>query len=161
MSDDAPAKVLVKRPSKIRSDGHGRSVWADPVESAELELVSTQTLKQILSSNDDKNRKSIADLATTAGDGVLVRDPATGMFKIIDDEELQQILDDDDSLPKLSRPSDATLEPLHDYSDDDHLSLVSTQALRRILPGDESDKDEVDDKEEDAIDTGFNPYDSG
>ena len=161
MSDDAPAKVLIKRPSKIRSDGRGQSVWADPVESAELELVSTQTLKQILASSDDKNRQSIADLATTAGDGVLVRDPATGMFKIIDDEELQQILANDDSLPKLSRPSDVTLEPLHDYSDDDHLSLVSTQALRRILPGADSDEDDAGDKEEGAIDTGFNPYDSG
>ena len=39
MADDAPAKILVKRPAKIKSDGRGRSVWVDPIESAELELV--------------------------------------------------------------------------------------------------------------------------
>jgi hypothetical protein len=41
MTDDAPAKVLVERPAKIGSDGRGRPVWVDPIESAELELVST------------------------------------------------------------------------------------------------------------------------
>lgn len=158
MSNDQPSKVLVKRPSKIRTDGRGRSVWADSVESAELELVSTQSLKQILSSNDDANRKSIEDLAATVGDGVLARDPATGMFKIIDDEELQQILDNDKGLPQLSRPSDVTLEPLHDYVDDDHFSLVSTQALRRVL-NPETKEPEPD--EELEPDTGFDPYDSG
>ncbi len=160
MSEDPPSKVLVRRPSKIKTDGRGRSVWANPVESAELELVSTQTLKQILSSSDDKNRKSIEDLATTVGDGVLARDPATGMFKIIDDEELQHILDNEENLPHLSRPSDVTLEPLHDYADDDHLSLVSTQALRRVLTGSEDDGTETADEEKDVLDTGFDPYDS-
>lgn len=92
------------------------------------------------------------------GDGVLVRDPATGIFKIIDDEELQQILDNEKGLPQLSRPSDVTLEPLHDYVDEDHLSLVSTQALRRVL---KDDSDEVKTNEETGPDTGFNPYDSG
>ena len=134
MADDPPSRVLVRRPSKIKTDGHGRSVWADPVESAELELVSTQSLKQILSVQWMlRIEKSIEELAATVGGGVLVRDPATGMFKIIDDEELQQILDNEKGLPQLSRPSDVTAEPLHDYVDDDHLSLVSTQALRRVF----------------------------
>jgi hypothetical protein len=155
MSDDTPLKVLVKRPSKVKTDEHGRSVWANPVESAELELVSTQTLKQILSSDNLKSRKSIEYLATTISDGVLARDPATGMFKIIDDEELQQIIASEKGLPKLTRPSDVTLEPLHDYADADHLSLVSTQALRRVFRPDKiSAVDESVEK-----DRGFNPYD--
>ena len=81
------------------------------------------------------------------------------MFKIIGDEELQQILNNDAGLPNLSKPSDVTLEPLHDSVDDDHLSLVSTQALRRVLKSDEfADKSSTDDEE--IVDTGFNPYDS-
>jgi len=61
MSGDTPNKVLVRRPSKIKTDSRGRSVWADPVESAKLELVSTQTLKQILSSSDQQNRKATTE----------------------------------------------------------------------------------------------------
>lgn len=157
MSEKRPAKVLIRRPSKVSTDDRGRSVWADPIESAELELVSTQTLKQILASSDESGRKSIADLATTVSDGVLARDPATGIFKIIDDDELQEILKTEDNLPKMSRPTDVTLEPLRDYEDVEHLSLVSTMALRKVLKPNE--KVEAKKKEED-MGGGFNPYET-
>ena len=137
MSTEKSARVLVRRPSRIKSDGQGRSVGAEPVESAELELVSTQMLKQILSSNDAENRKAVKEAAMTSREGVLARDPATGYFEIIENDELQAILDSGQDLPKLSRPSDVTLEPLHDYADDNQLSLVSTQALRRVLVDDD------------------------
>ena len=128
------------------------------MESAQLELVSTQTLKQILSSNDVENRKAVKEAARSTGEGVLARDPATGYFEIIEEDELQAILDSEQDLPKLSRPSDVTVEPLHDYADWDHLSLVSTQALRRVLV----DDDEKEDAEPVEVDVGaFNPYDSG
>ena len=139
MSDDTPNKVLVRRPTKIKTDSRGRSVRADPIESAELELVSTQTLKQILSSSDDRNREAIKDAANTATDGVLARDPATGFFEIINDTDLQVILDANSDLPKLSRPTDVTLEPLHDYADDEKLTLVTTMALRKVLAKDNDD----------------------
>jgi len=157
MSDENSAKVLVRRPSKMNSDGDGRSVSADPVESAQLELVSTQILKQILSSNDVENREAVKEAAKSTGEGVLARDPATGYFEIIEEDELQAILDSGQELPKLSRPSDVTVEPLHDYADCDHLSLVSTQALRRVLV----DDDEKEEPEPVEIDVGgFNPYNS-
>lgn len=108
MSDRKSAKVMVQRRSKIAADGDGR---------AEVELVSTQMLKQILSSNDPENRKAIEEAAKSAGDGVLARNPATGYFEIIDDDELREILDSGQDLPKLSRPSDVTAQPLHDYAD--------------------------------------------
>lgn len=164
MSDTKAGKVLIKRPAKVHTDSRGRSVWADPIESAELELVSTQTLKQILSSTDDTHRESIKEVAGTESNGVLARDTATGMFKIIDDDELQHILDNDSDLPKIQRPSDVTLEPLHDYADVDHLSLVSTQALKRVLNS--GGKDEKSARTPDTDDddpnpnAGFNPYDS-
>jgi hypothetical protein len=158
MSDENSGKVLVRRPSRVDADDHGRSVSADSVDSAELELVSTQMLKQILSSSDAENRAAVKEAAMTTSEGVLARDPATGYFEIIEDDELQAILDSGQDLPKLSRPSDVTVEPLHDYADCDHLSLVSTQALRRVLDGD----DEREAAEPVDVDVGcFNPYDSG
>ena len=156
MTGDTPNKVLVRRPSKIKTDSRGRSVWADPVESAKLELVSTQTLKQILSSSDQQNRKAIEEAANTATDGVLARDPATGYFEIIDDADLQVILDTNSDLPKLTRPVDVTLEPLHDYADDESMSLVTTMALRKVLA--KGDNDSLVDTEVDS--SGMDPYNS-
>ena len=150
MSDNKSAKVLVQRPSKIAADGDGRAV-----ESTEVELVSTQMLKQILSSNDPENRKAIEAAAKTAGDGVLARNPETGYFEIIDNDELREILDSSQNLPKLSRPSDVTAEPLHDYADSDHLSMVGTEALRRVL----DDDNQEEDSEPAKVEVGeFNPY---
>ena len=157
MSDENSATVLVRRPLKINTDGQGRSVWADTVETAQLELVSTQILKQILSSNDVENREAVKEAAKSHSEGVLARDPATGYFEIIEEDELQAILDSGQDLPKLSRPADVTLEPLRDYADSEHLSLVSTQALRRVLVS-LNDNEEADELEIDA--GGYNPYDS-
>jgi hypothetical protein len=159
MSDHDSGKVLVRRPSRISTDGRGRSVWADPVESAELELVSTQTLKVMLTSRDDSDREAIREAANTETEGVLVRDPSSGGFEIIDDDELQAILDVNQGLPKITRPADATLEPLRDYADDAALSLVSTHALRKVLHGDDDDSANDDHLPDDAA--GFNPYDNG
>lgn len=158
MSDNAPKKVLVRRPQKIASDGHGRSVWVDPVESAELELVSTQMLKVMLSSRNESDRKAIEEAANTAVDGVLVRDTANGQFEIIDDDDLQAILDEVQGLPNISRPADATVEPIRDYVDNDNLSLVSTQALRKVLNDDDEGSPEPETAQPESA--GFNPYDA-
>ena len=146
MSDEKSAGVLIRRLSTGAKSG----------DSAELELVSTQMLKQILSSNDVENRKAVGDAAKTPGDGVLARDPATGFFEIIGEDELQAIVDSGQDLPKLSRPSDVTAEPLHDYADDEHLSLVSAQALRQVIVDDEKQDDDAESTDADAGE--FNPY---
>ncbi|MDH4073957.1 MAG: hypothetical protein OEV41_12720 [Gammaproteobacteria bacterium] len=151
MSVTTSRKVLVRRPSRATAGDRGRAAWTDPAESAELELVSTQMLKVILSSRDNTERKAIARAARTSTDGVLARHPASGRFEIIEDDELKAILDENRGLPKISRPDDATLVPLRDYADDSELSLVSTHALRRALDDDEG----VAEPEE------FNPYDYG
>jgi len=158
MSADTPNKVLVKRPRKVEMDGNGRSVWVDPVANAELELVSTQMLKQMLTSRDESDRKAIEEATDVATEGVLARNPSNGQFEIIEDDELQAILNENQGLPKLSRPADATLEPLRDYADDDQLSLVSTQALRKVLGDDGEDEEQPVAAEMEPV--GFNPYDS-
>ena len=161
MTDDASRKVLVRRPARITTDGHGRSVWADPVESAELELVSTQMLKVMLTSKDRQDLDAVEAAASGAEEGVLVRHPESGGFEIISDDELQEILETNDDLPAISRPADATLEPLKDYEDEDQLSLVSTQALRRVLGGDEDEEDTEEVEQLFDAGGGFNPYDNG
>ena len=160
MSDAKSKRVLVKRPARIKTDSHGLSVWADPVESAELELVSTQMLKVMLTSRDDTARKAIEAATVSTADGVLARHPASGRFEIIADDELKQILDANRDLPKIERPADATLEPIKDYPDDDHLSLVSTRALRKVFDsGEESAANDADLPENKSA--GFNPYNTG
>jgi len=158
LADDTTKKVLVSRRVKVAQDDRGRSVWVDPVESAELELVSTQMLKVMLTSRDDADRQAIKEVADNATDGVLARDPANGEFEIIDEDELQAILDNNQGLPKLTRPADATLGPLRDYVNDDQLSLVSTQALRKVLSDDDDDAEDPEMTPDESA--GFNPYDS-
>lgn len=132
MSDYEPT-IKIRRPPRIQTDGQGRSVWADPIEPAdELELVSTQALRVILESNDVRARQAIETAASGVNEGVLARDPAAGTFEIIDDAELQDILDNTKDLPPIKRPADVTLVPVQQDAGEE-LSLVSTQALRKLL----------------------------
>jgi hypothetical protein len=131
---------------------------SETVEDAKLELISTQMLKQILCSNDHEDRNAIRDAAETSVDGVLVRDTTTGLFQIIADAEFQTILDENEHLPKLSRPVDVTLEPLHDYADSENLSLVSTRALRGVFSEDEIVEEVEPENEVNMCD--LNPYGS-
>ena len=60
MADHEPT-IKIRRPARIQSDGRGRSVWTDPVETSdELELVSTQALH--LSPGAPENYISLHDI---------------------------------------------------------------------------------------------------
>ncbi|HEX7720404.1 MAG TPA: hypothetical protein VF389_11405 [Woeseiaceae bacterium] len=135
MAEDYVATVRIRRPAKVTTDDRGRTVWAETIETAQLELVSTAQLKTILQSDDDESRSSIERLILSKDDGVLARDPATGLFEVISDKDLQAILASDDKLPPTRRPADVTLEAIGDDSGD-ALSLVSTQMLRKIIKPD-------------------------
>ena len=140
---------MTKKLTLIRPDGRGTSRDRD----TELELVSTQMLKQILSSRDTADAKAVVDAANTASEGVLARHSRSGIYEIIDEREFEMLLDDCEELPELRRPADVTLRPLCDYAENNHFSLVSSRALRRALGGDE----------ESAADgepgvAGFDPY---
>ena len=101
-------------------------------EVDELELVSTQMLKQILSSRNREEAHAVESAARTASEGVLVRHPS-GSYEIIDDEEFSRLTDGRSGLPELSRPADVTSKPFYDYEENDHFSLVSSRALRRAI----------------------------
>ncbi|HEX9853211.1 MAG TPA: hypothetical protein VGA68_09360 [Woeseiaceae bacterium] len=159
MSEHEPT-IKIRRPPRIQTDGRGRSVWTDPVDTSdELELVSTQALRVILKSNDQNARKAIEKAAQTGNDGVLARNPASGTFEIIEDEDLQAILDSAKDLPPMTRPADVTLVPLHEDPSVE-LSLVSTQALRKVLGQSEPAAGTKAKKPRDTG-GGFDPYNSG
>jgi len=157
MSDELKTTVRIQRPAKVQSEGRGRSVWAEPVETAEFELLSTVELKKILKSSDEAAKKSIEAAAESGDSGVLARDLATGHFEILNDTELQRIIEQDLNPLKPEKVSDIVYEPAFDTETPiDELSLVSTLALKKIL----KEEDEDAPTDEVIVDTGFDPYDS-
>jgi hypothetical protein len=154
MGENKSAGVVVRRPAAASAERDAAPAKSGAGE--EVELVSTQMLKQILSSKDFENRQGVADAAKKDAEGVLARDPETGYFVILDEDELKAIVESGQDLPKLSRPSDVTAAPLHDYADDEHLSLVSVRALRRVL--DENTRCDQEVEATEADDEEFNPY---
>lgn len=158
MAQDYAPTVRIRRP-KVTTDERGRTVWADTVETVQLELVSTAMLQKILQSSDDEARTAIERIVDRPEEGVLARDPATGLFEIISEADLQSFMKENDNLPGKPPPAGYTLEPQRSGMDDtdDELSLVSTQVLRKIL---HKDSPAPVPKKKDKG-GGFNPYDSG
>ena len=159
MADELKQTVRIVRGSKVGVDDRGRSVWVGPVEETELELVSTAMLKRVLESDDEAKKQKIRETAT-GKDGVLAHDPEKDMFEIIDDTDLKEILASEPKGMDAIKAADVTLEPLASRADtdDEELSLVSTQALRRMLDSDDKPGDEDSTS---VPDTGFDPYNSG
>ena len=153
--DKKPKNPPANPGAKIRTDERGRSVWTSPVASTDFELVTTQELRAILKSTDEQSVRAIEDVAkTTDADGVLARNAETGMFQIVHDTELEELLDRQPASPMPT--ADVTLEPSDAIQDTtEGLSLVSTQALKKIIRNEPVDDDDV-------LDTGgFDPYNSG
>ena len=156
--------IRIRRPARVTTDDRGRTVWRDTIETAELELVSTAELQKILASADDDTRSAIQSIIREEGDGVLARDPATGLFEIISDADLQAILESNDHLRKMRRPEEVPTQSAStkQQNEDEELSLVSTQVLRKILASDtpETASPRRDKLAEDKG-GGFDPYNSG
>lgn len=157
--------VKIQRPDiprkKVTVDDRGRSVWTGTVETANLELVSTQVLKKMLA-DSEQHRDAVAELATSNPRGYLAKDNATGMFRIIDDDDLQSLLDSNAGPEALPRAADVVPEPaVPAVQEDEELSLVSTQVLRKILniPDNENKKAGSAPVKDKA--GGFDPYNTG
>ena len=91
---------------------------------------------------------------------MLAHDPERDRFEIIDDADLKEILASEPKGMDAIKAAEANLEPLASQADieDEELSLVSTQALRRML---DPDADATSAEDEAADDAGFDPYNSG
>jgi hypothetical protein len=155
MADDYTATIRIRRPTKVSTDERGRTVWTGTVETAQLELVSTAQLKQILESSDPESRSAIEKVVSGETEGVLARDPATGLFEIISDSDLQAALRETGDLPPPQASADDILEPASGNTE--ALSLVSTQVLRKVLKTGAA-KPEQPKKDPGG---GFDPYNSG
>ena len=157
MADELKRTVRIVRNTKIGVDERGRNVWTKPIQEVELDLVSTTMLKRVLDSGSEAQRKQLAE-AAQGKDGVLAHDPDRDRFEIIDDDDLKTILESDPQGMDAIKAADVSYEPLSSQADtdDEELSLVSTQALRRILSPDEPTDQETDDPP--AADSGFDPY---
>jgi len=162
MSNDLFKTVRLVRRGKVTTDDRGRSVWAEPVADAELELVSTQMLQQMLES-DDEERKERLKAASSTRDGVLARNTSTEEFEVIDDDDLKAALSVAEGSTGPGRVADVIYEPVVDDEagdDGEELSLVSTQMLRKMLGADE-ETDDTDKAPEADVGQSFDPYNSG
>lgn len=160
MAKDFVATVRIQRKTKTTVDDRGRTVWNEPVEEVELELVSTTALEKILASDDGKTCGEIRQLAAGRKNGVLARDTATGVFQIVSDADLKAAMKATGVQDKPLRGSEVTAAPISDQTRlaADELSLVSTQALRKVVGPDgkaEYEKPAAGKKDKYG---GFDPY---
>ena len=146
MVKDFVATIRIQRQKKTTTDDRGRTVWNEPVEEVELELVSTTALQKILQSDDGKTRGEIRRLVAGRNDGVLARDTATGAFQIVSDADLKTALETSEVRDKPQRPAA------------DELSLVSTQTLRKVLNPDGTAEYETPTTGKKDKFGGFDPY---
>lgn len=154
MNDDLKKTTRIVRNPKVKTDGRGRTVWADTVETANLELVSTQMLQQLIEDGDDATTNHLREVAE-GKDGLLAHDADKGRFEIISDEELQHILDGTDAEHNAKKKSARIKEPLAEaVEEQEELELVSTQMLRQILSPEDFSEDDGN-----ASGSGFDPYD--
>ena len=63
--------VVIRRPTKVKTDDRGRTVWAGPIEETELDLMSSQDLKLALQAANDTDRESIQVVAESGKKGVV------------------------------------------------------------------------------------------
>ncbi len=156
MNDELKRTMRILRSPKVTTDDRGRTVWVDPVETAKLELVSTQMLTQIIESGDVDTNDQLREVAE-GKDGLLARDMDSGGFEVISDEELQHILDGTDMEPEAENAAGLVEEATADtVTDEDELELVSTQMLRIVL----GPEDEKKTGGAGSSDSGFDPYDN-
>lgn len=157
MSDELSRTIKIKRDRKIGTDSQGHSVWTKPVEETEFELVSTVMLKQIIESDDHPKKEQLRALADEE-DGVLACATGSDEFEILPDDELEAALQAANNPESPNTPRQVTLERVGEPDDEEELSLVSTQMLRKVLAiDDESDAA----PEEEGGGGGYNPYDRG
>ncbi len=153
MGDELFRTVKIKVDRKVGTDSQGRSVWTKPIEETEFELVSTVMLKQILDSEDDQKKDQIRTLADEE-DGVLAISTHTDQFEVLPDDVLEAALKAANNPASSNMPHRFTLERVSDTDEEENLSLVSTQMLRKIL-----DVDDESDAEPEEEGGGYNPYD--
>ena len=156
MNDKLKQTMKILRSSKVTTDGSGRSIWTDTIETAQLELLSSQKLQQIIAAGDADMNDELREVAE-GKDGILARDIGSGKFEIISDEALQDVLNEEEAESEAVDVAGLVGEEAVSDGNADGLELVSTQMLRVVL-GPDGEKQIV---AEEPDDSGFDPYDNG
>ena len=131
MSDDFKQTIRIHRKAMSKSDDADPNVWTEPVDTVELELVSTVMLKQILTETDSATKRELESVAAANADftGVLARDVESDRYEMVDADGNEEF------------------------------SLVSTQMLQIMLTNDPSPA-ENEDPALPPPDLGVDPYNS-
>jgi len=160
MVKDFVTTIRIQRQKKTTIDDRGRTVWNEPVEDVQLELVSTTALQKILQSDDGKTRGEIRRLVAGRKDGVLARDAATGVYQIVSDADLKAALGTTEVQDKPKRGAEVTAPPIGDKTRlaASELSLVRTQALQKVLKPDGTAEYETPAAGKKDKFGGFDPY---
>ena len=157
-SDGYKTTVIIRRPSRVSIDDRGHNVWTEPIEETELELMSSGELKLALEAADDADREAIQAMAESGRQGVLARNPATGGFDVVTDDELREL--QRDKTVRLPRLFGEEVAPEAGGDEAQELSLVTTQMLKQLL-GHEEPAGPGEENEAADAGKGFNPYDHG
>ena len=115
--------------------------------------MSSQALELALAAADNADRESIRAIAEADKEGVIVRDISTGLYEVISEEDLKQLLENDANEMVVNSNANFALS-LADKGQSKSLSLARTQALRKFLNEDDADESKIrNDKAK-----GFDPY---
>lgn len=153
MNDDLKKTARIVSKPKVKTDDRGRTVWDDTIKTANLELVSTQMLQQLIDADDEATTSHLKEVSM-GQDGVLAHDAEENRFEIISDEELQHILDGTDAHYNAGKAAFVEEAAVEASAEEEELELVSTQMLRQILSPD--DFSELG--EDETASSGFDPY---
>ncbi len=130
MSEQLKNTVRINKSALTQSDSSNTNVWSEPIESIEFELVSTASLKKLLTTDEDTRRKLETVAAEATGTpGVLAHNVDNDRYEIVDAQG------------------------------SDEFSLVSTQMLTHMLKSDAQPATDADLLPDDP-NSGFDPYNS-
>lgn len=152
-TDNSASTVIIRQPTKVKTDGRGRTIWAGRIEELELNLISTQELKLALLTAGAAGLNSIKAVAAGGKDGVVAHDQSTGLYDVISGAELKKLLDSGVELP-ASLTAGEVARDCSDVGAEDAFSLVNTQALRQMLDQDNSEDSLIAEDNN----PGFDPY---
>lgn len=157
MTDEFTNTIVLQQPAKSGVDDKGRPVCDGPMEETEIELVSSQRLRTLLS--EDGNRRKDLEAIATDEEGVLGRRVHDDTFVIVDKKEVQAAI----AKPDENQVLDEAGVVLGEENASGELSLVSTVVLNRML-GKDKPPDPVDEPIAEELanfkNSGFDPYNS-
>ncbi|MEL6868377.1 MAG: hypothetical protein AAFO81_01125 [Pseudomonadota bacterium] len=159
MHDEITQTIRLKRRSKVDTNVVGGTVWNEPVEDTELELVSTRMLEVMIDEDEAMMRRQLQRLEH-ADDGVLAHNPANKTLEIVPRDDVRTALATNGATPAAA--DRLATQPSQNDPTSVELSLVSTAMVKVMIEKPELSPKEVEFELELLEDAagGFDPYNS-